>query len=235
MALFAMSDLHLAKSIDKPMDIFGNRWQDYMERIEENWTRLVGEEDTVIINGDVSWATYLAECEADFSFLHSLPGKKILMKGNHDYWWESITKMRGYVAEKGFGSIELLHNNAYVCGDVAIAGNRGWNDPSIEGFGAEDRKIFDRELIRAELSLEEAAKSGASTLVFATHYPPITRLKQVNEAYAKLFDKYGVRVCLYGHLHAAGFSNALEGDFNGVIYKLVSADYLQFSPYRITF
>lgn len=233
MAIFAISDLHLALGVDKPMDIFGNHWANYMNRIAKNWSETVGHDDTVIVGGDISWATYLPECQADFAMIDALPGKKILLKGNHDYWWESVTKMRQFVQHQRFSTIDFLHNNAYFSDGVAICGSRGWNDPSYDNFTAEDEKLYEREWIRLELSLEDAKQYGAKKTVAALHYPPVTKYRQVNGWYRDLFARYGVDVCVYGHLHSGGAKMAFEGMDNGVLYRLVSADFIDFFPLKL--
>ncbi len=234
MSLFTISDLHLSLSIDKPMDVFGSEWDHYMERLFENWSSTVSSTDTVIVGGDVSWAMYLNECERDFAFLNALPGTKIILKGNHDYWWESLTKLQNYVTEKGFSTLCFLHNNAYLAEDCAICGTRGWVDPSYESFKADDQKIYLRELARMELSLKSAAKLGAKKIIAVLHYPPITKTLTVSEQYAALFQAYGVSLCVYGHLHARASKRAFEGMAGGVEYKLAAADYMGFTPYKLT-
>ncbi len=233
MAIFAISDLHLALGADKPMDVFGGNWANYMTRIEQNWSDTVSTEDTVIVGGDISWATYLSDCYADFQLIDRLPGQKIFLKGNHDYWWESLTKMRRYVQQQGFATIDFLHNNSYFYKGVAICGSRGWNDPSYDGYTAEDEKIYEREMIRLCLSLDDAKQYGAKKTVVALHYPPVTKNRQVNGRYRELFAKYKVQTCVYGHLHSGGAKNAFEGMDNGVLYRLVSADFMGFLPMKL--
>ena len=174
MSVFAISDLHLALGIDKPMDIFGARWANYMERLESNWNNTVGENDYVLVPGDISWATYLEQAYRDFLFLDRLPGKKIISKGNHDYWWTTKSKLDKFVAENGFSSISFLHNNSYTVEKAAICGTRGWNMPGEAGFSDEDEKIYLRELQRLELSLKSATVPEGGKLIAATHFRFLT-------------------------------------------------------------
>ena len=144
MALYAMSDLHLSHSVKKPMDIFGPSWHNYMDRIKSGWTKTVSNDDTVIVGGDISWGMYLEEAREDFEFINALPGKKLLLRGNHDYWWESLAKLKAFLKENGFHSIEFLQNDAYLFEGRVICGTRGWITPQSDGFGAKDRKIYER-------------------------------------------------------------------------------------------
>ncbi len=232
MAVFAISDLHLAYSVDKPMDIFGGRWEGYMDKLKKNWLELVRVNDSVIIPGDISWAMYLDELYADFSFLQELPGKKYISKGNHDYWWTTMNKMKAFVIENNFTSIEFLHNNHYIDQGFSICGTRGWTCPDDEGFSIEDEKIYRREIQRLEISLSAAQKVGAENIVVALHYPPFN-YKQQKSGFVDIMEKYKVRLCLYGHLHGEGRRHSFEGKERGITYKLISADHLAFKPLRI--
>ena len=156
MSVYAIADLHLSLGADKPMDIFSG-WSDYVERIEKNWRKLITEEDTVVIAGDISWAMRLEECDKDFEFINSLPGKKLLVKGNHDYWWATKKKIDEYLADRGFDTISVIFNNAYVADNLAICGTRGWN---YESSGEKDMRILNREVGRLEASIKEAEKTG---------------------------------------------------------------------------
>ena len=157
MALFAIADLHLSLGEDKPMDVFAG-WNDYTSRLENNWRKFVTDNDTVVVSGDISWAMKLEETLTDFTFIEKLPGKKIFNKGNHDYWWESITKLTGYVEKNGFNSISFLHNNAVSVENKAICGTRGWIDKSNDNFKEDDLKLYNREIMRLDMSLNEADK-----------------------------------------------------------------------------
>ncbi len=222
MAIFALSDLHLPLGINKPMDVFGVRWDNYVERIEYEWKKRVGEEDFVIINGDFSWATYLSESLADFKFLESLPGKKLLSKGNHDYWWETLTKMNEFLSINDIKSVTFMQNNAFLCDNVAVCGAKGWLSPKDKAFKKEDEKIYRRELLRLETSLKEASKLS-DTIIAALHYPP-------DDAYMEIIKKYNVYKCVYGHLHG---KRAEDFRLNYQNCELVSADFLKFAPIRI--
>ncbi|MCG8527587.1 MAG: metallophosphoesterase, partial [Opitutales bacterium] len=191
MSIYAISDLHLAKSVDKPMDIFGAQWDNYMDRLYENWNQSISGDDLVIIPGDVSWATYLEECCEDFRFLDSLPGKKIILKGNHDYWWTTVTKMNEYVKCRGFDSLVFLNNNSYIIDDIAICGTRGWNSPLDNDFRIEDRKIYNRELKRLEMSLDSIADRKDKTIICAMHYPPVSIDGKATE-FMDIMHKYNV-------------------------------------------
>ena len=230
MALYTIADLHLPLGIDKPMDVFGGAWTGYVERLEYNWQRKIKEGDTVVLPGDFSWATYLEQSERDFEFLNRLNGRKILLKGNHDYWWTTMNKLVSFAAGRGFCSIEFLQNNSFIYGNTAICGTRGWVNPSSDGFGADDKKIYDREVMRLELSLKTAKNCG-EIYVF-THYPPLSVQRTEND-FTRMMRSYGVTKCFYGHLHSASHKNAVNDVVNGIEYKLVSADYLQFDPLLI--
>ena len=222
MAIFALSDLHLPLGIDKPMDIFGVRWDNYVEKIEYEWKKNVKEEDFVIVNGDFSWATYLSEALRDFQFVEALPGKKLISKGNHDYWWETITKMNAFLEENDIKSVTFMQNNAILCDGVAVCGAKGWISPVDKAFKKEDEKIYRRELIRLEASLKAAAQLS-ETIIAALHYPP-------DEVYSEVMEKYNVYKCVFGHLHG---KRAEDYRCNNQNYSLVSADFLKFSPIRI--
>lgn len=229
MALFAISDLHLPLGVNKPMDIFGKNWTNYVNRLKENWDKTVTDEDTVVLPGDFSWATYIEDAKADFEFLDNLPGKKILLKGNHDYWWTTMNKLSKFVDEMGYKSISFLQNNSAQCGDISICGSRGWNTPA-PGLSEEDQRLYDRELLRLEMSIK-AAKNPDNIIVF-THFPPVMKDFRENSMTA-LLEKYGIRTCVYGHIHSSGVKNAFQGELRGVNYMLVSCDYREFMPVKI--
>ena len=240
MSVYAMSDLHLALGVDKPMDIFGKGWSDYMQRIQTNWNNIVGDNDIVIVGGDVSWAMYLDECHQDFEYIERLKGKKIILKGNHDYWWESVTKLNNFVNSNGYGSISFLYNNSFVAENYAICGTRGWILPKDSRFKQDDQKSYDRELIRFELSASnmlENIKMSDSQLnrVAVFHYPPFTSTGEFDENVLELLKKYGIQKCIYGHLHGRSAVSAFEGEHDGIKYKLVSSDYMNFEPCNLNF
>lgn len=232
MSIYAISDLHLARSIDKPMDIFGPRWSNYMDKLEENWNATVGAEDNVLIPGDISWATYLEQAYEDFSFIDRLPGRKIISKGNHDYWWTTISKLDKFIRENGFSTISFMHNNSFVVENMAVCGTRGWSMPGEDGFSAEDAKIYQRELQRLELSLKNAAVPEGGCLIAAMHFP-VFNSKGVFSGFLDIMQKYNVGLCIYGHLHGEAHRNAIEGPHNGIEFRCVAADRLQFKPLKL--
>lgn len=228
MALFVMGDLHLSLSSDKSMDIFGG-WENYVERIKENWNREVSPEDTVVVPGDISWAMSLKEAVADFSYIHELPGRKIILKGNHDYWWTTAAKMNNFLAENGFDSIFILHNNHYAYENYGICGTRGWiNDDSEPA----DAKVLAREAQRLETSIASAENAGLEPLVFL-HYPPLYG-NEYNPDLLEVMYRHNIKRCWYGHIHGRkGHQNAVNGERDGIVFQLVSADYVQFCPVKI--
>ncbi len=224
MRLYGIADLHLPFGADKPMDIF-HGWENHAKRLEENWRNTVTEEDTVVIPGDISWALSLEESKADFAFIHSLPGKKIISRGNHDYWFSTKTKTEKKLAEWGFDSISILFNNCFEFGDYCICGTRGWVNETGE---ADDKKVLDREAGRLKLSLEEGLKTGREIIVFL-HYPPIFASSECYEI-LDVLHAYGVKTCYYGHLHGASRRYAISGERDGIYYELISGDHLGFTP-----
>lgn len=229
MALFAIADLHLPLGVNKPMDIFGKKWENYVERLEINWQETVKPEDTVVIAGDFSWATYLEESKADFYFLNRLNGRKIMLKGNHDYWWTTMSKLKKFTAENGYENIDFLQNNSFEYKNISICGTRLWLTPQ-QGQSDEDKKIYTREIQRLALSVN-AAKYPDNIIVF-THYPPILKDYRTNDASA-FFAEHGISRCIFGHIHSSGIKNVLEGNVGGVDYSLVSCDYRKFMPVKI--
>ncbi len=232
MALFAISDLHLPLGIDKPMDIFGKSWENYVDRIEKEWKSKVNPEDMVVLPGDFSWATYLEESRKDFEFLNSLPGKKILLKGNHDYWWSTLNKLKVFTEENGFFGIDFLQNNSFIYKDVALCGSRGWSYIGYGGASGEDIKIYEREALRLEMSLEAGVKNNPGEIIAFMHYPPISIDCRENK-FTELFKRFGVKRCIYGHIHGRSRHNAVVGNVNGVEYMLVSCDCMDFSPIKL--
>ena len=225
MSLFALGDLHLSLGEDKPMDVFAG-WNDYVQRLEENWKRLVTDEDTVVLAGDISWGMKLEETLTDFRFIDSLPGKKLLLKGNHDYWWSTKRKMDAYLQKNGLASIQILFNNAYRVGEYAVCGTRGW---FLENDTPEDVKVLNREVGRLKLSLEEALKLQGEPVVFL-HYPPYYRGVECPEIMDVLLE-YGIKKCYYGHIHGKkNFRLAFEGVYKGVDFRLISCDKVGFMP-----
>lgn len=228
MAIYAISDLHLALSVDKPMDIFGHIWENCVERLWENWQKTVKSTDVVIMPGDISWATYIHNADADFAFIDRLNGQKLILKGNHDYWWTTLRKMNQYLEKKAFHSIRFIHNNAFLIGTTAICGTRGWTLPHASST-QEDIRFFEREKQRLVLSLEDARRQKAETIIAALHYPPVEQ-NGGNTGFLEIMQQYGVAKCVYGHLHGAGHRQAVNGTAGGIEMQLVSCDYLNFTP-----
>ena len=227
MALYAIGDLHLCLGAPKPMDIFGGAWVGYMEKLKEGLS-VVQPEDTLILLGDISWALDLEEATADFSWINEVPGRKIILKGNHDYWWNTAAKFQRFCQENEFSQMLLLNNNHYEYEGIAICGTRGWFFEE-ERSNDHDEKIFRRELLRLEASLKSAC--DLPKYVFL-HYPPKYKGYECPEI-LELLAKYEVRRCFYGHLHGPSLNLAVEGLWDGVDFRLVSADKLNFSPYRV--
>ena len=227
MALYAIGDLHLCLGAPKPMDVFGGTWVGYMDKLKEG-IATIGPEDTTVLLGDLSWALDLQEAMADFAWINDIPGKKIILKGNHDYWWSTAAKFYKFCEEHGFSDQHILNNNCYDYEDWAICGTRGWFFEE-ERSGAHDEKVFKRELIRLEASLQSA---GDKPKMVFLHYPPRYKGYECPEI-LELLTRYGVRKCFYGHLHGASHGLALEGMWDGIEYRLVSADRLGFQPYLV--
>ncbi len=228
MALFTIADLHLSFGCDKPMDVFPG-WKDYTARLEKNWRAVVSDQDTVVIAGDISWAMKLEETEADFSFLESLPGKKWLLKGNHDYWWTTRKKMEAYLKEKGFSSLGILFNSAEAVGDVSICGTRGW---FYDAESDADKKILNREVGRLNTSIALAKATGKEPVVFL-HYPPVYGEAECQEILQVLLEQ-DIKQCYYGHIHG-GFAakKAVTGYYKGIDLHLISCDFTGFMPILI--
>ncbi len=222
MAIFAMSDLHLPLGINKPMDVFGAGWENYVARIEENWKKIVTKDDTVLIGGDVSWATYLEEALPDFQFIQNLPGRKIISKGNHDYWWTTASKLSTFLEENHLDTITFLHNNSVLADGYAICACRGWRSPFEQGFTEADKKIYEREMIRLTLSLKAGEKIAKQRIVMM-HYPP-------DVGFSDILSEFNVEYCVFGHLHG---KNAWDKFPQSTRDILVSADYLQFMPHCV--
>ena len=228
MALYAIGDLHLSLGpADKPMDVFGGRWTGYMEKLREN-LKVIGPEDTTVLLGDLSWAMSLDDAAEDFAFMNAIPGRKIILKGNHDYWWTTLRAFDRFCAEHGFADFHVLNNSCFFYGDIALCGTRGWfYDAQKEG--SHDEKIFRRELGRLERSLQLA---GDAEKYCFLHYPPIYQGYKCPEM-LELLDKYEVERCYYGHLHGYTHRRAFEGMREKTEYALIAADYVAFQPVKI--
>ena len=225
MSLFAIADLHLSLGTDKPMDIFRG-WDGYEKRLEENWRKLITHNDTVVIPGDISWAMKLSDTFEDFRFINGLPGKKLFLKGNHDYWWDTRRKMEMYLKENGFDTIEIVFNSAYVAEGYAICGTRGW---FYDAETDSDKKVLSREVGRLRTSLNEALKTGLEPVVFL-HYPPVFGNQRCDDI-LNVLKEYEIKKCYYGHLHGINAARkAVTGDFEGIKFRLISSDYLKFMP-----
>ncbi len=224
MSLFAIADTHLSFSCNKPMDIFRG-WQDFEKRLEKNWNAVVGNDDYVVISGDISWGMNIEDTLEDFRFLDKLNGTKIIMKGNHDYWWATKSKTEKFFADNDIKSIRVLFNNAYRVGDYTVCGTRGW---FFDCEKNEDRKVLLREAGRLKMSLDEAQKLGGEPIIFL-HYPPISLTQKCDEIYDVVINSSAKR-CYYGHLHGPSVNWAFRGESDGVNFDLVSADFLEFCP-----
>lgn len=227
MALYAIGDLHLCLGAPKPMDVFGGAWVGYMDKLKDGFSRITPEDTTVLL-GDLSWALDLAQAEADFAWINEIPGRKIILKGNHDYWWSTASKFYKFCEAQGFSNQLILNNNHYEYENWAICGTRGWFFEEDQS-GSHDEKVFRRELIRLEASLQSAG--DLPKLVFL-HYPPKYKGYECPEI-LELLHKYDVRRCFYGHLHGASHGLAMEGLWDGIDYRLVSADKLSFQPFQV--
>lgn len=224
-----MSDTHLSLSCDKPMEVFGSRWKNYHERIAANWLERVGQSDTVIVTGDVSWGMTLQQSLADFRFLDALPGKKLLGKGNHDYWWDTVKKMTAFFDANGITTMKFLYNNSYLVDGIAVAGSRGWfNDEKAAPDDSDYAKLVAREAIRTEASLSDAVKKFGVTPTAFLHFPPVYKSCICGEIIAVL-KKYNVRRCYYGHIHGV-YDLPPAFDYEGISFIITSADYLGFVP-----
>lgn len=228
MSLYAIGDLHFGTLVDKPMDIFGENWIGHEEKIIDSWKNTVTEKDTVLVLGDTSWAINLQQAKSDLDIINNLPGNKIFVKGNHDYWWTTVTSLN-----KLYENMKFLQTNFYEYGEYAICGGRGWICPNNVKFDDEDEKIYIREENRIRLSLQAASKKGYSKFIVITHYPP-TNDKLEESLFTKLFEEYKVEKVIYGHLHGnESFKMGLRGVRNNVEYILASCDYTDFNLIKV--
>ena len=227
MALFVLGDTHLSLGASKPMDIFPG-WNDYVERLEKNWRKLIKPEDTIVLAGDISWAMRLTDTRKDFEFLQNLPGQKIIMKGNHDYWWSTVNKMNAYLKAEGFDTLHILHNNHYAYETYGICGTRGWVNMPGE---AADAKVLAREVQRLEVSIQSALAQQLEPIVFL-HYPPIFN-QSYNYDILEVLHRYQIQRCYYGHIHGKGHYYAFQGIYEETHLRMISGDYLQFMPLQI--
>ena len=223
MSLFALADVHLSLGTDKPMDIFPG-WADYVDRLERNWRDKVAKDDTVVVAGDISWAMKLDDSLDDFSFLHSLPGRKLILKGNHDLWWTTMRKMESFLEQHGLDSISFVHNSAVAVDDMAVCGTRGWFFDDVQS----DHKVIEREAGRLERSILEGKRLGGEAVVFL-HYPPVFGGQRCDEI-MEVLHRYSIRRCYYGHIHGAGRRQAAQGIIEGIHMRLIACDALDFTP-----
>lgn len=227
MSLYAIGDLHLSLGAPKPMDVFGGNWVGYMDKLKEGLS-VIRQEDTTVLLGDLSWSLDMAGAKPDFAWINEIPGRKIILKGNHDYWWSTASKFYKFCEANGFSNQFILNNNHYEYEGWAICGTRGWFFEE-ERSGEHDEKVFKRELIRLETSLQSAGE--LPKMVFL-HYPPRYKGYQCDEI-LQLLKKYEVRRCFYGHLHGPSHRLAMEGLWDGTEFRLVSADFLDFKPFKV--
>ena len=222
MSIFAIADTHLSFGTDKPMDSFPG-WNDYVDRIEKNWNKIVTNDDTVVIAGDISWAMNFDELKADFDFIERLNGKKIILKGNHDYWWNTSKKMNDFIESQRYKTISILFNNSYDIDGVSVCGSRGW---LFDVDDEHDEKVLNREVGRLRLSLESAVNDE---IIVFLHYPPVTTDTKCDEI-LNLLKEYGIKKCYYGHLHGIAAKMAIDDTVDGIEFRLVSCDRLGFTP-----
>ncbi|MFP4697536.1 MAG: metallophosphoesterase [Eubacteriales bacterium] len=226
MSIYSIGDLHLSLSMDKPMDVFGKQWENHVSKIESAWVKTITKDDIVLVSGDTSWAVKFKEAEKDLKYLQDLPGKKLLIKGNHDYWWQSIKKMQGV-----YSDINFIQNNSFIYNDnIGICGTRGWVCPGSKFYSKEkDEKIYLREVNRLRLSLQ-SLPSHIKEIIAVLHYPP-TNENLERSGFIELIEEYSVKHVIYGHLHGEeSFDLSIKGQYNDIKYHLVSADYLDFNP-----
>ena len=230
MSIYAIGDLHLSMDpkIDKPMDIYGGIWVDHARKVKENCEKKITDNDTLIIAGDISWALKLPDTMADLEWISKLPGKKVCFKGNHDLWWSGIKKLNTL-----FDDITFMQNDVYMVEEIAICGTRGWICPGTDGFDASDEKIYKRELLRLEASLKAAIAADAQEIIGVMHYSPTNDKKQLS-GFTDLFEKYGVKEVVFGHLHGHDAERNKEPfNLNGVTYRLVSLDGIDADPVKL--
>lgn len=228
--VFAIADLHLKGGQDKPMDVFGNHWDNHWDKIKENWIKEITDDDIVIVPGDISWAMSLEDAKSDLSEISKLPGTQVFVKGNHDYWWSSLTKVSQAMADNQM----IIQNNSQKIGNVVIAGTRGWLCPNAQDFKEKDIKVYNREAIRLELSLDDALKKmdDNSTLIVAMHYPPYALDKEPT-LFTEILERYMPSCVVFGHIHTPWTAKSLEGEINGIKYIMSACDSVDFKPIRI--
>lgn len=224
MKIYAISDLHLSFQSNKPMGVFGELWENHYIKVEKNWREKISNDDLVLVAGDISWGMKIDEAHKDIEFIHNLPGKKVIVKGNHDYWWSSISRLNSL-----YEDIYFIQNTHYVWNDYAICGTRGW----IALDGEEhNESIYKRELLRLEMSIKSAVANGLNKIIVMIHYPPITKYSKCRE-FLDLLEKYNVEKVIYGHIHSTSKNIIFNGTYNNIEYICTSADIINFDPLRI--
>ncbi len=231
MAIYSTSDLHLSLSENKSMEVFGPVWHNYVAKIKENWNKIVKEDDTVIIAGDISWANKLEDAFLDFEYINNLNGKKIILKGNHDFFFLTKTKIDKFLEVNNFDTIKVLYNNSYLVENTIIAGTRGWGKVDNEVENLDNDKVYAREAIRLDLSIQDGIRKYGDDkkIIVAMHFPPFQKV------FKEVLNKYkdDILVCVYGHLHGAGHLSVKEGNIDDINYTMVSVDYTNFTPVEI--
>lgn len=227
MLIFAIGDLHFDNTGEKPMDVFGENWLNHEEKIIDNWKSIIKDDDLTLLAGDISWALKLEEAYEDLLKIDELPGTKIIIKGNHDYWWNSLKKLNNL----GLKTINFLQNNSFIYNGIGIVGTRGWSSIDEDDFDTQDHKVFNRELNRLKLSLD-SIKDNVEKIIVVLHYPPFNADSSPNE-FINIMKEYNVDICIYGHLHSEGHKYAIEGIVEGIEVHCISSDYIDFVPKKI--
>ncbi|HIU25162.1 MAG TPA: metallophosphoesterase [Candidatus Copromorpha excrementigallinarum] len=242
MSIYAIGDTHLsfAEGKEKPMDIFGPRWYQHWKRLEKNWRDMVKEEDTVIVAGDISWALKLEDAKADLDWIDALPGRKVMFKGNHDLWWSGIKRLNAM-----YENITFIQNDFFLAENIYICGSRGWITPDSDEFSQEDEKVYRREQMRLEASIEKAeahikkrisageTEKGETEIIGVMHYPPVSKPAAFS-GFQQIFEDHGIKRVFYGHVHGEeGFRNTIRGKHHGIEYFLISLDFLNGQPFVV--
>lgn len=230
MAIYTISDLHLSLGMNKPMDIFGDNWENHDKKIRSNWIKKVKEEDLILLPGDFSWAMYIQDAKKDFEYLNELPGTKLLLKGNHDYWWESLKRMREFLKENNFSNIDFIYNNSYIWENKIIVGTRGWSEQEEN-----PEKIIRRENLRLELSIQDGIKKFGDDkeIIVCMHYPPFNGYESSELNFIETMKKYNIKICIYGHIHGEVGKEAKKGNIDGIKFVMASSDQTNFDLIKI--
>lgn len=225
MSIYAISDLHLSYETEKPMNKFGDIWNEYEEKMRFNWNKVVGDSDLVLIPGDVSWATYLSGLSVDMKYVDDLNGIKVISKGNHDYWWETLNKLNNFKNDNGFNSVNFIHNSCFEYEDYVVCATKGFDFNDSE-------KIVNRETERLKLTLEAGEKTGKK-IILMLHYSPFNKERQLYKEIKEVIEEFKPLYCIYGHLHSYAHRFAVCEEIDNVKYQLVSSDYLRFCPIKL--